>query len=232
MKKGLILLKSLFFTANQNITNMQGTGYKYLIDEVSNVNNINIDNDISREQLGYFNSHPFMINFIVGMWFKEYLNKGEPDYFKKVYSSALAALGDSFFWHTLRPLSFLLSAILALYEPVIGLIFYFVFFNVFHIFFLWIGFDAGFKLGKEVIGWFNRIKFNTWPKYGDAVSVFCFGILLSMLIKTNIGFQIDLLVIVSFFVALGFLFAKRLDVTLGLIIALILLLLIVYVRGA
>ncbi|MBZ4644157.1 MAG: hypothetical protein JG767_1766, partial [Deferribacteraceae bacterium] len=62
--------------------------------------------------------------------------------------------------------------------------------------------------------------------------VFCFGILLSMLIKTNIGFQIDLLVIVSFFVALGFLFAKRLDVTLGLIIALILLLLIVYVRGA
>lgn len=231
MKKGLILLKSLFFTANLNITNMQGTGYKYLIDEISNKNHINIDSDTLRNQLGYFNSHPFMINFIIGMWFKEYLNKGQPDYFKKVYGSALAALGDSFFWHTLRPLSFILSAILAIYEPFMGLIFYFVFFNIFHIFFLWIGFDAGFKLGKEVINWFNYMKFNSWSKYGDLIAVFGFGILLSMLIKINIGFQLDLLSLVSFFAILGFLLAKRLDVSFAFIITLILLLLIVYVRG-
>jgi mannose/fructose/N-acetylgalactosamine-specific phosphotransferase system component IID len=231
MKKRWIFLKSLLFTSNLNVSNMQGTGYKYLIDEIAKANKIDLPPEVLQNQLGYFNSHPFMINFIIGVWFKEYLNGGDPDYFKKVYGSALAALGDSFFWHTLRPLSFVLSAIFAIYEPIAGLIFYFLFFNMFHLFFLMIGFDAGYYLGKEIIWWFNKIKFNRWSMYGDIISVFFFGVLISMLIKMNIGLQIDLFGIIFVFVCLGFLFAKRIDVTHGLIFSLILLILIVFVRG-
>lgn len=231
MKKRWIFLKSLFFTSNLNVSNMQGTGYKYLIDEIAKANALDLPPQILRSQLGYFNSHPFMVNFIIGMWFKEYLKGGDPDYFKKIYGSALAALGDSFFWHTLRPLSFVISAIIALYEPVAGLIFYFLFFNIFHLFFLLAGFDIGFYFGKEIIGWFNKIKFNRWSMYGDIVAVFFFGVLISMILKMNIQANIDLMVVVFIFACLGFLFAKRVDVTYGLIFSMILLFLIVFVRG-
>lgn len=231
MKKGLLFFKSLFYTANLNNTNMQGLGFKFLSDEIAAKNSINLTAEALQRQTEYFNTHPFMVNFILGVWFKEYKTGSNPDYYKKIYASALAALGDSFFWHSLRTICFIISGILAFFSPISGLIFYLLIFNIFHFYFLMIGFDAGFIFGREVIGWFNKIRIKDWAGGCDLCSAFFFGFLLSGIIKRNIEFDIDIIVISLGFLALGFFLAKRFDITQVFFGGMILMMLILYLRG-
>lgn len=231
MKKGLLFFKSLFYTANLNNTNMQGLGFKFLSDEITAKNSINLTAEAVKSQTEYFNTHPFMVNFILGVWFKEYTTGSNPDYYKKIYASALAALGDSFFWHSLRNICFIISGILAFFSPISALIFYLLIFNVFHFYFLIIGFDAGFIFGREVIGWFDKIRIKDWSGGCDSCSALFFGFLLSGVIKRNIEFNIDIIIISLGFLALGFFLAKRFDITQSLFGGMILMMLILYLRG-
>lgn len=231
MKKGLLVFKSLFYTANLNNTNMQGLGFRYLSEEIADKNSIDLNSEILEKQSEYFNTHPFMVNFIIGVWYKEFLSGGDPDYYKRIYASALAALGDSFLWHSLRTISFILSGLLALLNPVLGLVFYLVLFNLFHFYFLVIGFDAGYRFGREVIGWFNRIKIKNWPRVCDSLSALFFGVLLSGIVKRNIGFDIDMLIMGIVFLVLAFFLAKRFDITQSFLVGMIIMTLILYLRG-
>lgn len=218
LKKGKSFLKSLIFTGNWNYENMQGSGFRLLLEDINNANNLNIDEKQIAKQSEYFNTHPFLVTFILGVWFKEFLKDGQPDYFKKVYSSALAALGDSFFWHSLRPISFIIAALFGLYNPVLGVILYLLIFNLFHFSFLYIGFDMGFFMGKEVISWFNRIKFNKWSGYSDFLAAFLLGLLLSLGLKKYGLETITYYFIATCFLLVGFVMAKKMDVLFSLIL--------------
>ena len=231
MKKGLLFLKSLFYTANLNNTNMQGLGFKFLSDEIVAKNSITLSSEAVKSQTEYFNTHPFMVNFILGVWFKEYTIGSNPGYYKKIYASALAALGDSFFWHSLRSICFIISGIFVLFSPVYGLAFYLLFFNLFHIYFLFIGFDAGFIFGREVIGWFNRIGIKDWSKICDSFSTLFFGFLLSGVLKRNVEFNIDIIIMSLVLLSLGFFLAKRFDITQGFLGGMVLMMLMLYLRG-
>lgn len=231
MKKGKSFLKSLIFTGNWNYENMQGSGFRYLLEEINNSNNLGIDDEEISKQTKYFNTHPFLVNFILGVWIKEFLQNGQPDYFKKVYSSALAALGDSFFWHSLRPISFIIAALAGFYHPLLGLILYLMVFNFFHLMFLFIGFDIGFLMGKEVITWFNRIKFNKWSEYSDFITAFLLGLMLSLGLKEYGIESVSYYFLATCFLILGFFIAKKLDVIFSLIVVILVCLVMVFVKG-
>lgn len=231
LSKGKSFLKSLIFTGNWNYENMQGSGFRYLLEEIDRANDLDIDHKQLSRQTEYFNTHPFLVNFVLGVWFKEFIREGQPDYFKKVYSSALAALGDSFFWHSLRPISFIIAALFGLINPVLGVIVYLLIFNLFHFVFLYIGFDMGYVLGKEVISWFNRIKFNKWAGYSDFITSFLLGILLSTGLKEYGLETITYYFFATCFLVVGFFIAKKLDVLFSLIIAIIACLIMLLVKG-
>lgn len=217
MNKISVFLRSFIYQGNWNYENMQGTGFKYLLEEIKKSNNFEIkDIDIEKED-EYFNTHPFFVLFILGIWLKEYVTGGDPTYYKKIYSSAFGALGDSFIWHSLRPISFIIAAIIGISNPILGIIFYLILFNSFHIIFLYVGLDVGYELGREVIGWFNRVKFNRWSGYFDIISAFLIGFFISRLMKTINDVDMTYYAISSIFLLGGVLLGKKMDIIHGLV---------------
>jgi len=217
MKSLIIGLKSLFYQSNLNHENMQGTGFAKLVDDACKLEGIELTEEELFEETAYFHTHPYLGNFIVGMWVDEYQRNGNPDFYKKVYASAFGALGDSFFWHSLRPLAFILAALVGYHNPVIGLILYMLFFNLFHLTFRLTGYSIGRALGKDVITFFNRINFNRWPTYFDGASALLLGILLSFLVKESFGFNPLILGVLTVYLLVGLTLAKRIDIVYGLV---------------
>lgn len=219
LNRFFLLLRSLFYTGNFNIENMQGTGFRWLVDYVGKKGHYDISDELIKKEGEYFNTHPFFITFILGVWFKELNTEEGPDYWKKVYSSAFAAVGDSFFWHSFKVFCFLVMAIIGVYSPVAGLIVYLVLYNGFHFYLLFEGFKIGFKYGKNLITWFNLFRVNQWGQIFDAISVFLLGLLLSFLIKSEGIVTYWHYFLGASLLLLGLFFGKILNVTLTFILA-------------
>jgi mannose/fructose/N-acetylgalactosamine-specific phosphotransferase system component IID len=221
MKSLIIGFFSLFYQANLNHENMQGTGFAYLIRKAARLKGMELEVKKVHEQTSYFHTHPYLVNFIVGMWVREFEQNGEEDFHKKIYSSAFGALGDSFFWHSLRPLCFATAAIAGMYNPFAGILSYLVLYNLFHLSFRFTGFSIGYKLGRDVITFFNRIRFNKWATYFDIGSSLMLGILLSYMAKSSSDFNSVLLGTLTVYIMLGMALAKKLDIVLGLVIIIV-----------
>jgi PTS system mannose-specific IID component len=121
--------------------------------------------------LEFFNTHPYMAGVIAALVIKteEKISQGDISLIESVsaskqsMASPLAAIGDSFFWGTLRTTSALVSIlIIVLFEDIMGneqlsafgLLIPFVFFaiyNSFHIFSRYLFMSAAFILGKEML---------------------------------------------------------------------------------
>ncbi|MBQ3033037.1 MAG: PTS system mannose/fructose/sorbose family transporter subunit IID [Deferribacterales bacterium] len=188
MKKPIFLptiFKSMFFQANWNMDNMQGTGFSWLIKDLLKRNCIKCPEDFTNASRvpSYFNTNPYLITFILGMFMKECEENGKPADYCKTYASAFAALGDSFFWHSLRPFTFLLSIWIAVVNPDLAVLFYLILYNFFHIGFRFLGLYYGYKFGKNVILIFRRIAFNRWTQIFDSVSTFMAGVTLAVAVK-------------------------------------------------
>jgi len=215
MMKIITLLKTFVYQAGMNHDNMQGTGFKFLLRDAAKRYKVDVKEEDFKAQAEYFHTHPYLVTYIIGMWLREYQDGGKPDFYKKVYASAFGALGDSFFWHSLRPISFIGAAICALFEPVAGLIFFLMFFNLFHFAFKFPGLQVGYVMGKDIISFFNRIKFNRWPEFFDMTSAFLLGVMLAILFKSETNFNIDLFFIGVGYLILGMVIAKKTNIVIA-----------------
>ena len=177
------LLKSMFYQGNWNITNMQGTGFRWLLKDFFKNNKTNLPSDFDSSPLYYFNTNPYLVTFILGLLLKETQEKGIIGDYDKIYASALAALGDTFFWHALRPFAFFISLWAILINPVFLVISYFVIFNIFNVVFRILGFYYGYTFGVNVMQLFNKIKFNKWSKIYDGITTLMAGIVIAYVIK-------------------------------------------------
>lgn len=228
----LLSLKSLFYQSNLNHENMQGTGFSYMAEEASRKVGMELDEKVIFKETEYFHTHPYLANFILGMWVKEYQKGGEPDFYKKVYSSAFGALGDSFFWHSLRPFCFIIAAFIGFKDPVMGLVSYLLLYNFFHFAFRFSGFAIGYKLGRDVIIFFNRICFNRWPAYMDMFSTFLLGAFLSFIVKDGESFSPAVIGVLTVYLLVGLTVAKKLDIVFGLVAMLFITGFFLYFAGA
>ena len=123
------------------------------------------------------------MTFILGLLLKETQEKGKIGDYDKIYSSALAALGDTFFWHSLRPFAFFVSIWAIVVNPVLLIILYLVVFNLFNIVFRVLGFYYGYTFGANVMFLFNKIGFNKWSAIFDAMTTFMAGFVIAYVIK-------------------------------------------------
>lgn len=177
------LVKSMFYQGNWNVTNMQGTGFKWLVKDFFKQNKTNLPVDFNDSPLYYFNTNPYLVTFILGLLLKETQTKGKIDDYDKIYSSAFAALGDTFFWHSLRPFAFFISIWAVFINPILPVILYLVVFNIFNIVFRILGFYYGYIFGSNVISLFNKIRFNKWSTIFDAISMLMSGFVIAYIIK-------------------------------------------------
>ena len=80
------LLKSMFYQGNWNITNMQGTGFRWLVKDFFKNNNTKLPSDFDLSPIYYFNTNPYLVTFILGLLLKETQMRGKIGDYDKIYS--------------------------------------------------------------------------------------------------------------------------------------------------
>lgn len=211
------ILRSMFYQANWNVENMQGTGFSWLIKDLLRRNGLKMPADVKFEGSQYFNTNPYFITFILGLFLREAKNGERAGAYMQTYASALAALGDSFFWHALRPFTFFFAVWVALIEPIFTVPLYLILYNFFHFGFRFFGFYYGYKLGRDFISFFRRIHFNKWSQFFDSITTFMAGAAIAAVIRYQLetmeGFHIARIIILFI---LGVVMARRVSAPVGL----------------
>lgn len=157
-----VFLRSLFLQASWNAQGMQNLGLAYALYPALRGLYPDPEGQASavRRHLAFFNTHPYVAAAIVGgvLFHEERIARGEerPEAvvaFKAALMGPLAALGDGFFWLSLRPAVGALAAALAL-VPVIfawAAVVYLVLYNLVHLTLrAWL-FALGYRLGDRLV---------------------------------------------------------------------------------
>ncbi len=137
-----------------------------------------------RRHLSTFNTHPYVAAGLVGgiLFHEVRVARGEepPDTvrrFKQTLMGPLAALGDGFFWRSLRPATGALAAALV---PLIHGWAIFVYIALYNLVHLWLRgqlFWLGWTLGDGIVGRVSAVKLPTWGDRLRTVAAACAGAL-------------------------------------------------------
>jgi PTS system mannose-specific IID component len=175
---GKMFFKTFFIQALWNFERLQNIGFLFVLKPF--LDKVYLNPDRRKEALmrhtGFFNTHPYMANIIIAITanaekeiaVKEGTLEKLPDinFIKSVMAGPLAAIGDSFFWGTLRPFAAFLSIFFVIlfskalnpdYSWIAPFIFLFAY-NCVHIparyWFLFISF----KLDKEMLAVIPKLE--------------------------------------------------------------------------
>ncbi len=158
-----VFLRSLFLQASWNPKGMQNLGLVYsLFPALERLYPEKADQEAAvRRHLVFFNSHPYVAAAIVGgvLYHEQRIARGEetPDKvvaFKAALMGPLAALGDGFFWLSLKPA---VGAVCAALVPVLhawAALLFLLLYNLVHLSlrarFYWLGLALGDRLVEAV----------------------------------------------------------------------------------
>jgi mannose PTS system EIID component len=155
-----VFLRSLLLQASWNPKGMQNLGLVYALYPALEV--LYPDPEKRREavqrHLTFFNTHPYVAAAIVGgvLYHEERIAAGEEDprrvtEFKGALMGPLAALGDGFFWLSLRPAAGALCAALVPWLGAWAAVLFLVLYNVVHFTLRGRLFRMGLQLGDRLV---------------------------------------------------------------------------------
>ncbi|NLC41824.1 MAG: PTS system mannose/fructose/sorbose family transporter subunit IID [Erysipelothrix sp.] len=126
---------SLFLQASFNYERMQAAGWLWgILPGLEKVHTNKEDLSLSmRHNLEFFNTHPFLVTFVMGIVLSLEQNKAPVDTIRSVRVAAmgpLGGIGDALFWFTLVPITAGITANWAIEGSVLGPIMFLVIFNV------------------------------------------------------------------------------------------------------
>lgn len=176
---GKMFIKAFFIQALWNFERLQNIGFLFVLKPF--IDKVYLNPDRKKEALlrhtGFFNTHPYMANIIIAMTANaekeiagnEGTDKKIPDtnFIKSIMAGPLAAIGDSFFWGTLRPFTAFLSIFLVIlfarvldpqYSWIVPLVFLFTY-NFVHVPVRYWLFFISLKLDKEMMAVISKLEF-------------------------------------------------------------------------
>jgi PTS system mannose-specific IID component len=122
-----------------------------------------------RRHLAFFNTHPYVAAAIVGgvLFHEERIARGEesPEVvvkFKSALMGPLAALGDGFFWLSLKPAVGAFSAALVPVLHAWAALLFLLLYNLVHLTFRARLYSMGLKLGDQLVGELGQANLPTW----------------------------------------------------------------------
>jgi mannose/fructose/N-acetylgalactosamine-specific phosphotransferase system component IID len=146
-----ILFRSLFIQGAWTFKNMQYIGFIFSI--TPGIRALQKINPQINTKLGskYFNTQPYMAPTAEGIYLNLVENGNLSDVARVLpsVSSALAALGDSFFWAALKPILCLLCLISGLANWLWGILIVILIYNVIHFWIMGWGFWQGYRNGPN-----------------------------------------------------------------------------------
>lgn len=184
------IFRSLFLQESFNYERMQACGWLYSL--VPGLELIHTDKeDLAKSMkmhLEFFNTHPFLVNFIQGVVLAMEENKEDISTirgFKVATMGPLGGIGDSIFWLTVLPIAGGIGASFATQGNVLGpILFFVIFFGVQMILRYFLG-HYGYKLGVTAI---STLKENTerFSRAATIVGVLVVGALVASYININV----------------------------------------------
>jgi mannose PTS system EIID component len=137
-----------------------------------------------RRHLAPFNTHPYVAAGLIGgiLFYEVRIARGEASAdavrrFKDTLMGPLAALGDGFFWRSLRPAAGALAAMLVPLIQLWAVVLYIVFYNLVHLWFRGQLFYLGWTLGEGIVARVSQAKLPTWGNRLRTVAAACSGAL-------------------------------------------------------
>jgi len=153
-----------------NYEGMQNVGFAYAILPALREIWAGRPNDAIRSvkrHLEFFNTHPVMSAVVLGagVRLEEKAAAGECDTadvgaFKMGWMGSLGAIGDAFFWGSLRPMASVAGVLLALVHPLIGIAAMLILYNAAHLSICGSGFKAGLSGQEAAVVWLKEKSLN------------------------------------------------------------------------
>lgn len=163
-----VALRSFMLQAAYNYKSLQGLGMLYaMFPALKELYGKDEDalTESGRRYSGVFNTHPYMAPAIMGaMIHLEETGRDEDwsgekiDSMKTSLMSAFAGLGDAFFWNALKPAAAIIGLLGAVSSLWLGPFLYLFFYNLPHLACRFLGFSAGYRLGIQVIFFFDKFQ--------------------------------------------------------------------------
>lgn len=130
--------RSMFLQASFNYERMQAGGWLYsILPGLKKIHKNKQDLSTSmKHNLEFFNCHPFLITFVMGIILSLEQKKADIQTIRSLRVAdmgPLGGIGDAIFWFTLLPISAGIGANLSLQGSILGPIIFFVLFNIVHL---------------------------------------------------------------------------------------------------
>ena len=152
----VMVWKSLFLQASFNYERMQACGWLYgLLPGLKKIHTNKKDlSDAMKDHLEFFNTHPFLVTFIMGLIIAMEENKEDRNTIRAIKVATmgpLGGIGDALFWLTALPICVGIGASLASEGNVAGPIVFLVLFNALHFFLRFFLMKYGYNTGVKAI---------------------------------------------------------------------------------
>ena len=175
--------RSLFLQASFNFERMQAAGWLYGI--LPGLEKIHTNKeDLSKSMkhnLDFFNTHPFLVTFVMGIILSLEQEKSDIQTIRAVRVAAmgpLGGIGDALFWFTLVPITAGITANMAIEGSVVGPILFLVIFNAAQFAVRFFLMHWSYKLGTNAIGALTK-NAKEFTRSASILGVFIVGALVS-----------------------------------------------------
>ena len=165
-----VLFGSFFIQSSWSFEKMQGLGFASAMAPA--LKELYKDKKARKEaykrHLEYYNAHPYMASPVLGACInleeKASLGGGvsSAPRFKKMIMGPYGAIGDSFFWGSVRPMASVIGVLVTLLWGWEGPVAFLVIYNLFHLWMRFRGLKEGLKDGHDVVGYIMSLDLPQW----------------------------------------------------------------------
>ena len=178
-----ILWRSLFVQGTWNFKGMQNIGFVFaMLPGLKKIHPDSLDK-VACRYLRFFNTHPYMAPTVMGAFLHlEEKNDNEMiDKLQPAITGSLAAVGDYFFWATLKPVIALLFILSVILDQIWGIVLVLIIYNTIHLWTMGWGFAQGYEKGPNGALEIGRVLSVDRAKGISYITPFLSGIVLASL---------------------------------------------------
>jgi len=148
--------RSLFLQASFNYERMQACGWLYaLLPGLKKIHTNKKDlSDSMKDHMEFFNTHPFLVTFIMGLVLAMEENKEDRSTIRAIKIATmgpLGGIGDALFWLTALPICVGVGASIAIQGNIAGPFVFLLMFNALHFFLRFFLMKYGYNTGVKAI---------------------------------------------------------------------------------